>query len=147
MIRKGITGFNCGNLDGFKFKLNQLKETVNKLPNYTILSVNKQELSNNYEEIKLLNKVKNEKIIVLINCSYGYSCSVSNDSSWMDLKFIELKEDLKRKINPIFEYLTPEYLNLKISSKDLSVLMKVEREQIEYWGSKTKGEVIFNGYD
>ena len=63
-------------------------------------------------------------------------------------KFIE-NPKAKEFLNNLkgIEYLGVEFLNQKVTTEFLSTLSKAEVEQIQYWGSTTVGEVIFNYYD
>jgi hypothetical protein len=149
MIKKGITGFGHNGLHNLEFKILQLKRAVLGDGKYKLLEIVEQHGSSNYLEICLeyRYKYRNEKIKILINGQYGYSCCVEYKSKWMNLIFIDLKEDLIKKIHPIFSYLSPEYLNKRIDANDLDLLSDDERKQIKYWNSRTNGEIIFNGYD
>ncbi len=147
MIKEGITGFNCSDLEGLEDKLELLKKIILSLGKYKINSIYDQSQSSNYIRIKLIDYLENKKIDLLINCQYGYSCCVTNESSWMNIKFTETPHILEKNVANIFPCLKPEYLNSKLNDMDIKILSKTEREQINYWESETKGEVIFNGYD
>ncbi|WP_324026483.1 hypothetical protein QSV08_03075 [Maribacter sp. BPC-D8] len=147
MIKEGITGFNCSNLEGLSNKLELLKKNILYLKKYKIKAFYDQNETSNYVRIKLYDFIENEKIDLLINCQYGYSCCATDESSWMNIEFIEIPHLLERKLQDIFPCLKPKYLNSKLEDIDIRNLSKTEKEQIEYWKSETKGEVIFNGYD
>lgn len=147
MIKEGITGFNCSDLHDLDHKLESLKVSILSLKKFKIKTVYDQNESSNYVRIKLRDYIENTEIDLLINVQYGYSCAVTNESSWMNLKFIDIPTILENKVKDIFPCLKPEYLNSKLNDMDIRNLTKVERKQVEYWKSETKGEVIFNGYD
>ena len=147
MIKEGITGFNCSDLEGLSNKLKLLKKNILHLKKYKINAFYDQNETSNYVRIKLYDFIENKKIDLLINCQYGYSCCVTDESSWMNIEFIEIPHLLERKLQDIFPCLKPKYLNSKLEDIDIRNLSKTEKEQIDYWKSETKGEVIFNGYD
>ncbi len=147
IIKEGITGFNCSDLEDLAQKLESFKIAILSLENYKIMEVYDQNESSNYVRFKLRDYIENKEIDLLINCQYGYSSAVTNDSSWMNLEFIDIPAILEYKIKDIFPCLKPEYLNSKVDDMDIRNLSKIEREQVNYWRSETKGEIIFNGYD
>ncbi|HAD80588.1 MAG TPA: hypothetical protein DCF99_16150, partial [Flavobacteriaceae bacterium] len=68
-----------------------------------------------------------------------------------DLKFIdfpvELISQLKAEVNSSLILLNPKELNKKVEVSDLELLGETEIKQINYWKSKTLGEIVFNCFD
>ena len=118
MIRRGITGFGQANLNDLDLKILQFKKKVLSDEKYTLLEIIEQQVSNNYLQV-CLNKInENKKIKILINCQFGYSCCVDFDSKWMNLNFIDLEPDLRKRINSVFPYLSPCLLYTSPSPRD-----------------------------
>ena len=68
----------------------------------------------------------------------------------MKIEFLEFDDQLKNQIlnfNTEIQVLDINVWNEKASRIEKENLGKTEIEQIEYWDSKTYGEIIFNGYD
>jgi hypothetical protein len=85
-----------------------------------------------------------------LNIYYWIISSVTIESSWMNLEFINFDNQLKSQIlnfKPEIEILNVDILNLTASEIEIENLGKKEIEQIKYWNSKTYGEIIFNGFD
>ena len=73
---------------------------------------------------------------------------VTTESAWMDLQFIDLPNDFIELVeDEKIIILDKNKLETKVSSHEMEKLDKKEIYQIKYWGSKTYGEIIFNGYD
>lgn len=147
MIREGITGLNHADLSDLDQKIKLLKTRIYQLAHYKIDAIIDQDSSSNYHRIKLTEHKTKASIDLLVNCPYGYTCCVTAESSWMNLAFITMPPPIQHALTDLLPTLTPADLNAPITADDLSLLSEFERKQVAYWGSKTVGEVIFNGYD
>lgn len=152
-LRKGITGFwGSGGKEGPIAEID-LKEThstflsLNGSDGFVLKGVDDDQYSQNYVRYKLIQPMKDYKFDVLVNTHYPVYCGVTEDSSWMNLKFIEFDLALRKIFEPKLEFLSPQYLNSEVNENDLVSLSSAERSEIEFWKSKTFGEIIFNGYD
>jgi hypothetical protein len=101
----------------------------------------------NYYKIFYRNRRTNEAVALVVNSHYPYYAAITIDSSWMQLTFVDLPDILKQLFDIEFEYLSVALLNSEFTKSDMSELFTDEIRQINYWKSKTYGEVIFNGYD
>ena len=105
-------------------------------------------MDTNYFSIDIINKKTGIDFKLLINGIYFIMAGVTTKSKWMELIFIDLPEDfIKQTKNDEIIFLNKSILNTCVPTNEIEVLKREEKEQIKYWGSKTYGEIIFNGYD
>lgn len=149
-LRKNITGFADLADKQSKVELKEIKSAIFSIEitkAYKISEIKEPGQSSNYFTVTLTDLRTNDTMGILINGQYPCYCGVTGDSSWMNLKFIELPLAVRNCMDKKFKYLTPTELYLTVDRNDLKELSESELRQINYWKSKTLGEIIFNGYD
>ena len=152
ILQKGITGFwqNGQEQVAPEIDMGRLKSLVlslNQTGRFKVSEVQTDLTAQNYIRYHILSLVKGEKFDLLFNAHYPYYCGVTEDSKWMNLRFIEVETTLRSQLEPPLQFLGPELLDSEVSKRDLGLLTQVELDQIAYWKSSTFGEIIFNGYD
>ncbi|WP_346882362.1 hypothetical protein [uncultured Algibacter sp.] len=153
-LPKGITGFTSIS-DYFEVPkvseeliVKSITDFTNLNNNYIFISINKPSQSNNYYSVTLLNKYENKKQIMLFNAHYNYFCTLEEEISWCEKVFGNITDSIVKHLEKLdFKYLSKLTLDKVALKSDLSELAFSEKEQIEYWESKTLGEIIFNHYD
>ncbi|MCL2289174.1 MAG: hypothetical protein FWC34_00485 [Bacteroidetes bacterium] len=145
ILKAGVTGFG-------KNRLLTLMEITNVLKNinfpYIYSNILEPKMDTNYFSIDIINKKTGIDFKLLINGIYFIMAGVTTKSKWMELIFIDLPEDfIKQTKNDEIIFLNKSILNTCVPTNEIEVLKREEKEQIKYWGSKTYGEIIFNGYD
>ena len=153
ILKRGITGFDKP-IEIKEHSEQEIKEFLkcisipyNYIKTYKIESPHE---SSNYFRISMINQIKNDRFDILLNTYYWVISSVKIESNWMNLEFLEFDNLLKNQImnvKPNIEILNVDILNQNASEIEKENLGKTEINQIEYWNSKTYGEIIFNGYD
>lgn len=151
ILKLGITGFNKPK----NIQQHSINAMENLLKNIKYPFVNNSEIqlpnnNTNYFRIAFINQIENSKFDVLINQYYWIMCGVKTDSEWMNLQFLELDNQFKNQIQnfePKIQILDVVTLNHEIEETEKANLGKTEIEQMEYWNSKTYGEIVFNGFD
>jgi hypothetical protein len=145
ILRNGITGFSS---DTF-VKINGVKKLLDKIKYpYIYFDVLEPDVNNNYFTITVENKINGNKFKLLVNDTYYYITGATIESIWMELEFINLPEDLIDQIKDVgITILDKEILEKEVPKDEIKILNENEIKQIKYWGSKTYGEIIFNGYD
>jgi hypothetical protein len=152
-LKKGITGFYHRTEEETIQKLDRksLKEcayTCDYSTNYRLKKLLNPDQTSNYYRISYKHAKKDVKIDVVVNSHYPYFAGIKPESSWMNLNFISLPEEIRQKFEEEgFIYLAPQVLSAHFDKNDLDELSESELQQIAYWKSRTFGEVIFNGYD
>jgi len=145
ILRKGITGFGnvlCVNNDDINNILINIKYP------YIYSDIIEPQNDNNYFSVNIQNKINGLKFKLLCNGIYLVLAGVTMESKWMELKFINLPDDFIEQINnDVIMILPKELLETKVPDGEIKILDKNEIAQINYWKSKTYGEIIFNGYD
>jgi hypothetical protein len=151
ILKKGITGFDKPK----EINEHSIAEIENLIKNIKYPFVKTGEIkkpneSSNYFRISLINQIDNNRFDILLNIYYWIISSVKAESNWMNLEFLEFNNQLKNQIlnfHTEIQILDVGTLNQEASRIEKENLRKTEIEQIEYWDSKTYGEIIFNGYD
>jgi hypothetical protein len=151
ILKKGITGFDKpkGINEHSIAELENLIKNI-KYPFVKIGEIKNPNESSNYFRLSLINQIENTRFDILLNIYYWVISSVKVESNWMNLEFLEFDNQLKNQIlnfQTEIQILDVDILNQKVSRIEMDNLGKTEIEQIEYWDSKTYGEIIFNGYD
>ena len=151
-LQNGITGFWTPGQDIPPpeidlTRLQRLVSTLNDSGEYVLVGLADEQQSQNYVRYQFINAEGNQRFDMLVNVHYPVYCGVAENSSWMNLTFLELSEHFRSYFEPEFQYLNPQYLSTSFSQSDLSELNRTEVEQIKYWKSKTFGDIVFNGYD
>ncbi len=150
ILKKNVTGFFDQSDTPTKVDLEEIKSIVYALEFtkiYKIKEFKEPEQNRNYFKITLLNLTTNDNVCILINGQYPYYCGVICGRNWMNNTFIELPSTLRNCLDTKFDFFTPADLNAVVNTIDLKELSNAELKQIQYWKSKTFGEIIFNGYD
>ena len=151
-LQKGITGFRKanGDQDYAQIDENELKKHAYHCGNLTEFRLEEilcPDASSNYFRLIYKHKITKQRIDIVINNQYPFYAGISSDSKWMQLQFVDLPQEIRMCLDEKFTYLNPKLLTTEFSDEDLTELSATEVDQIEYWDSKTYGEVIFNGYD
>jgi hypothetical protein len=151
ILKKGITGFDKPK-EINEHSITEIENLIKniKYPFVKIGEIKTPNESSNYFRISLINQIENLKFDILINIYYWVISSVKFESNWMNLEFLEFDNQLKNQIlnfQTEIQILDVNILNQEVSKIEKENLGKTENEQIEYWDSKTYGEIIFNGYD
>ena len=149
VLSKGITGFNKPK-DLKQHAIEEIEHLIKsiKYPFVIIGEIKSPNETTNYYRISIKNKIENNSFDVLLNMYFWILSSVKPASSWMNLAFLEFDTQLKKQIinhNIEVNILGLEILNQEASINELEILGKAEVQQVEYWESKTYGEIIFNG--
>ena len=151
IFKKGITGVYTV---GEKIKslnetdlINLAKSFNDEIQTYSIKEINRPMASSNYYELIFSTNRLNMK--ALINSHYPFMCFVDKGkSSWMNLHFLNVEEALINYFKMKgFTVLTKDYLENDVDKEELRLLSDIELKQIEYWKTKRRGDIIFNGYD
>jgi len=152
ILRKGITGFydtkDFGNIRSTKN--DEIKTILKKILHpYIPSNVIEPQSDNNYFSVNIQNKTNGLNFKLLINEIYCMIAGVTSESKWMKLEFIDLPNDFIEQINfdNGFMILNKKLLETEVPKEEIKILDKAEMDQINYWKSKTYGEIIFNGYD
>ncbi len=151
-LKKGITGFwhLTNDIPAPSIAISTIKSLLAQLEadsNYVVTAITDVEINNNYFTIGIVDRAKNLKFNILVNAQYPYYCGTTSESSWMNLSFIDLDYGIRFFFDKELEYVSPTQLNKEYATNDLKDLSQTEIEQIDYWGSKSFGEIMFNGYD
>lgn len=151
ILKKGITGFDKPK-EINEHTAAEIKNLITHIQYPFVVSgeMKPPNESSNYFRLSLINQMKNNKFDVLLNMYYWVMASVKTESGWMHLDFLEFDNQLKEQLlnfKPEIEILNLATLNEKPPEIEKEKLGKTEMEQIEYWKSKTYGEILFNGYD
>jgi hypothetical protein len=149
MLEKGITGFwsikdKSLNHPPSSF-INEIAQRLWQSNLITNLEIESPGPDNNYHTVKIW--TQKNGLSILINSVHPYYCGTSFDSSWMHLDFIEVPVEIQNAIGNDLKYLEPSFLNQNLKPEHIKDLAPAELDQVNYWKSKTVGEVIFNGYD
>ncbi len=147
-LQKGITGLGSEPTFVMEDLVNVLKNI--KQPFVKIGDIHRPNESTSFYQVKLKNVKNDEEFYLLMNSTYMIFACV-NKNRCFDLNFIDFPTDLITQIKANFKssviLLNPKDLIRKIEQHDLEFLSESEMKQINYWKSKTVGEVIFNCYD
>lgn len=151
ILKRGVTGFDKPNEinEHSILEIENLIRNIN-YPFFKIEQIRKPNQSSNYFRISIINQKENTRFDILLNIYYWIISSITIESNWMNLEFINFDNQLKSQIlnfKPEIEILNVDILNQTASEIEIENLGKKEIEQIKYWNSKTYGEIIFNGYD
>ncbi len=151
-LQKGITGFRSYNCDDVLPSIaeHQIKSSVYSIEyegKFKIVAFQFPNAGNNFYRVKLHEVHRNNNFDLLFNRIYPYYCAVTNKSIEFGLEFVSLTNEIQKLIGSDFNYIDPDILNKRVSSVDITELNSAEIKQIEYWKSKSFGEIIFNGYD
>jgi hypothetical protein len=145
VLRKGITGF-CNSLPLKNSEINNILTYI-EYP-YIYSNIIEPQINNNYYVVNIQNKINGLKFKLLINGIYYVIAGVAMESKWMELEFINLPADFIGWFrNTEIMILNKEILETEAPEEEIKTLEKNEINQINYWKSKTYGEIIFNGYD
>ena len=147
ILKKGITG-----LRSFKdpvlesTAINSILEKIN-YP-YIYYDLVEPQINTNYFSLVIHNKNHDTKFKLLVNGVYYIVAGVTIESECMCLDFITMPKDFTDQCNDgQTMVLNKEILETIVPKKEIAVLGRAEIEQINYWGSRKYGEIIFNGYD
>lgn len=147
-LQKGITGF-----DATPNYTTEDLEKILKGINYPFIKteiVLKANDSSNFYQIKINHQKTKQEFYLIVNSTYLIFACVEKNRCF-DLKFIdfpvELISQLKAEVNSSLILLNPKELNKKVEVSDLELLGESEIKQINYWKSKTLGEIVFNCFD
>ncbi|MGV0924383.1 hypothetical protein [Empedobacter tilapiae] len=147
-LQKGITGFEAKPV----YTTDDLSEILKRIRfPYTKTEVILKPIdSSNFYQVKIKNEKTKQEFYLIINSTYLiFSCIEKNRC--FDLKFIEFPIDLitqlKNHVNSSLILLNPKELNKKVDANDLELLGEIELKQINYWKTKTLGEIVFNCFD
>ena len=145
VLKKGITGF--GHVSSLTInEINSVLEKI-KYP-YLYSNIIEPQVNNNYFCINIYNLNEKPNFKILINNTYYIIAGITMGSEWMNLHFIDLPNDFIKQIKgDEIIILNKSTLETKVPNNEINVLDDSEIKQINYWGSKTYGEIIFNGYD
>ena len=151
ILKKGITGFDKPN-EINEHSITEIESLIKniKYPFVKTGEIKKPNESSNYFRISLINQVENKRFDILLNIYYWIISSVKAQSNWMNIEFLEFDKQLKNQIlnfQTEIQILDLNILNQEPTKIEKKNLGKTEIEQIDYWDSKTYGEIIFNGYD
>lgn len=147
-LQKGITGFDTTpnyTTEDLEKILKGIKYPFTKTE--VVLKVND---SSNFYQIKINHQKTKQDFYLIVNSAYLIFACVEKNRCF-DLKFIdfpvELISQLKAEVNSSLILLNPKELNKKVEVSDLELLGESEIKQINYWKSKTLGEIVFNCFD
>ena len=76
------------------------------------------------------------------------ACADTKEPPYLKVPFVDWPE-LAAKLSALseWEYLSPRFLNQRVSGELTAELGKGELEQMKYWKPETIGDVIFNNWD
>ncbi|MGV0980283.1 hypothetical protein [Empedobacter falsenii] len=147
-LQKGITGFDATP----NYTTEDLEKILKRI-NYPFIKtevVLKVNDSSNFYQIKINHQKTKQDFYLIVNSTYLIFACVEKNRCF-DLKFIdfpvELISQLKAEVNSSLILLNPKELNKKVEVSDLELLGDTEIKQINYWKSKTLGEIVFNCFD
>lgn len=147
-LQKGITGFDTTP----NYTTEDLEKILKgiKYPFTKTEVVLKMNDSSNFYQIKINYQKTKQDFYLIVNSTYLIFACVEKNRCF-DLKFIdfpiELISQLKAEVNSGLILLNPKELNKKVDVSDLELLGESEIKQINYWKSKTLGEIVFNCFD
>ncbi|MBW1619097.1 MULTISPECIES: hypothetical protein [Empedobacter] len=147
-LQKGITGFDTTP----NYTTEDLEKILKgiKYPFTKTEVVLKMNDSSNFYQIKINYQKTKQDFYLIVNSTYLIFACVEKNRCF-DLKFIdfpiELISQLKSEVNSSLILLNPKELNKKVDVSDLELLGESEIKQINYWKSKTLGEIVFNCFD
>ncbi|WP_400080619.1 hypothetical protein [Winogradskyella sp. R77965] len=145
----GITGFwKIGQKNIPKINILLIERLIEKFENsseFWNVILTKQQHDNNFYQIRVNDKTGS--YLIGINSSYPMFCGIKNSSDWTTVEFCDLPKNITDIVTENFKELKTEFLNQSLNSDNLTLLNKVELEQIEYWETEKIGNVIFNKYD
>jgi hypothetical protein len=145
ILKLGITGF--GQIPSLT--ITEIKNVINKIKYpYICQNITEPQINNNYFSADVRNTFNGRSFKLLINDCYYFIAGITMENRWMELNFIDLPDDFICQIkNDAIVILNKNILDKNVPNNELKILGKEEIKQINYWKSKTYGEIIFNGYD
>lgn len=153
ILPRGITGFTTvwgKSLPEVKrLEVETLLEGLCKaVPEYVEFHIGEPTQSDNYFTVGLIDAKKRFSSFI-INAHHRYAAVIDGKKSeWLKLTFVDFPVQLSTYLNANgFVCVSPEMASVRLTSKILSKLDPVEKEQTRYWETKTVGDVVFNGYD
>ena len=147
-LQKGITGFEANS----SFDQEQLVSILKniKKPCLKEGDLIKPNESSNFYQQKIKDEKSKKEFYLLINSTYLIFSCVENSRCY-DLRFIdfpiELISQLKQEVNSSIIVLDRKELLQNVSKEDLTELGESEVKQINYWNTKSLGEIVFNCFD
>lgn len=147
-LLKGITGFDTEST----FDLTQLNAVLSNItqPYLKQGELKKPNESSNFYQQKIKDERTKKEFFLIANSTYFIFACVEN-SRCFDLRFIDFPIDLitqlKATVNSDLVVLNRKEALESVETSDLKDLAESELKQINYWKSKTVGEIIFNCYD
>ena len=148
-LPNGITGFwKIGQKSVPEIDISLIKQLIEKFKNnseFRNVVLTEQQQDNNFYQIRVNDKTGS--YLIGINCSYPMFCGIKSSSDWTTVEFYDLPKNITDLLTENFTELKTEFLNRPLKSENLTLLNKVELEQIEYWETEKIGNVIFNKYD
>ncbi len=147
-LQQGITGFDAKPI----FEQLELKEILKKIKHPFIKQgelIKPNESSNFYQQ-KIKDERSNKEFYLIVNSTYLIFSCVEN-SRCFDLRFIdfpiELISQLKQEVNSSIIVLSRKELLQNVTEDDLTDLSVSELNQINYWKTKSLGEIVYNCFD
>ena len=147
-LQKGITGFEANS----SFDQEQLVSILKNIrkPFLKEGDLIKPNESSNFYQQKIKDEKSKKEFYFLINSTYLIFSCVENSRCY-DLRCIdfpiELISQLKQEVNSSIIVLDRKELLQNVSKEDLTELGESEVKQINYWNTKSLGEIVFNCFD
>jgi hypothetical protein len=148
-LPNGITGFwKIGQKSVPKIDLLLIEQIIEKFESnseFWNVVLTEQQSDNNFYQIRVNDKTGS--YLIGINASYEMFCGIKSSSEWTTVEFCDLPKNITDLLTENFTELKTEFLSQPLKTENLTLLNKVELEQIEYWETEKIGNVIFNKYD
>lgn len=151
LLKKGITGFiKKENIkEHNQLEIHNLIKGIS-FPYLLFGEIKEPNQSANYFRFTILHQTRKEKFDLIVNSCFWIMAGIKTESEWMNLEFIDIDSNLAEQLtkqNQEIQLLDKKILDSTVTEQEINNLDKSEIDQINYWKSKTFGEIIFNGYD